>query len=117
MTGWYGSDRVIEWHTWRQRPMAIALRTFRDAMTACEQRRRPADDRAPWRLCDPLGQRSGPHWRPALDGRKRAPDSPHKIDAAIAACLSLEARTDSVASGATAPEPVTFEFIRSDALI
>jgi hypothetical protein len=30
---------------------------------------------------------------------KERPDSPHKIDAAIAACLSWAARTDAVSEG------------------
>jgi hypothetical protein len=31
--------------------------------------------------------------------QKERPDSPHKIDAAMAACLSWEARCDALASG------------------
>lgn len=33
---------------------------------------------------------------------KERPDSPHKIDAAVAGCLSWQARTDALAEGAVA---------------
>jgi hypothetical protein len=39
--------------------------------------------------------------RPLWTIRKEAPDSPLKIDAAMAGCLSWEARGDAIAAGAT----------------
>ena len=40
---------------------------------------------------------------------KERPDSPHKIDAAVAAVLSWEARTDAIAAGAGRDEPSVYE--------
>lgn len=43
--------------------------------------------------------------------RKDRADSPHKIDAAMAAVLSWEARNDAVAAGMIQPVGVSFEWV------
>lgn len=102
--GRYGEKRVVEWWTNRRRPMAYAIRGFRGAIAtgelshdgdtaftnhignACRAMttlRDAEDDKPLWLL------------------RKERPDSPHKIDLAMAAVLGWEARTDAVAAGET----------------
>jgi phage terminase large subunit-like protein len=94
--------RVIEWWTNRNKPMAAALENFHTAITEgtighsgdprlarhlgnarkLELLQRDDDGRRLWLI------------------RKERPDSPHKIDFAMAAVLSWEARTDAIAAGA-----------------
>ena len=99
--GRHGDDRVIEWFTVRQRPMAYALRAFSGAITAGEGRH-SGDSR----LTAHLGNAQRRHLNILDDDRKplwliqkERPDSVHRIDAAMAAVLSWEARTDAVAEG------------------
>lgn len=100
--GRHGKERVIEWWTNRTRAMASALRGWDEAIRAGtlthdgetiltqhvgnarrhEERSRDSDGRALWTI------------------RKDGRDSPRKIDAAMAACLSWEARSDAIAAGA-----------------
>lgn len=99
--GRYGDRRVIEWWTNRRKQMAAALKAYSNAIKEgalshngdktlirhignCykhELPQRDEDDQPLWLI------------------RKERHDSPHKIDAAMAAVLSWEARTDAVASG------------------
>jgi len=99
--GEYGGDRVMEWWTNRMKAMAYALRSFSNAIqsgelthdgsagltrhigNACRRTLtlRDEDDKPLWVI------------------QKERPDSPHKIDAAMAGCLSWEARCDALASG------------------
>ena len=43
--------------------------------------------------------------------RKERPDSPNKMDLAMAGCLSWEARTDAIAAGATKAEQWNGELV------
>lgn len=99
--GRFGSDRVIEWFTYRHRPMAMALMSYAGAMAAEEL----SHDGSPilaahignsckrkLNILDDKGERL---WAIV----KERPDSPHKIDAAIAGCLAWEARNDAVTEG------------------
>lgn len=99
--GRYGDRRVIEWWTNRRKQMAAALKAYSNAIKEgalshngdktlirhignCykhELPQRDEDDQPLWLI------------------RKERHDSPHKIDAAMAAVLSWEARMDAVASG------------------
>lgn len=99
--GRYGDRRVIEWWTNRRKQMSAALKAYSNAIKEgalshngdktlirhignCykhELPQRDEDDQPLWLI------------------RKERHDSPHKIDAAMAAVLSWEARTDAVASG------------------
>lgn len=100
--GVFGEERVIEWWTNRRKPMTVALEGFDTAIREGtlshdgdadlarhlgnarkeELTQRDEQGKALWLI------------------RKERPDSPHKIDLAMAAILSWEARTDAVASGA-----------------
>lgn len=98
--GEYGVDRVIRWWTNRRKEMAFALAAWQNDMRAgvlshdgsealCEHIANAAKqetnmydgDRALWLI------------------RKDSPKSARKIDAAMAACLSWEARGDAIAAG------------------
>jgi hypothetical protein len=100
--GVYGEERVIEWWTTRTKQMAVALEGFDTSIKngalshdgSADLERHVANARR-----NDLPQRDE-QGRPLWVIRKERPDSPHKIDAAMAAVLSWEARTDAVASGA-----------------
>jgi hypothetical protein len=99
--GQYGEERVMNWYTNRTRPMAYAMLSFSNAIaqgelthdgsTGLQRHIGNACRRYPG-LKDEKGQ---PLW---LIYKER-PDSPHKIDAAMAAALSWEARRDALAAG------------------
>lgn len=98
----YGKERVIEWWTNRARPMAYAIRAFDQAMRVGELAHSGDADlarhignavRKPLSLRDEDGN---PLWWI----QKERPTSPHKIDGAMAAILSWEARTDALTAGA-----------------
>jgi hypothetical protein len=103
--GRYGEDRVAEWWTNRRKPMAYALRSFVGAVKAGELTHNGSpllaahianSRRLYTNLVDEQGSRL---W--IL--RKERPDSPNKIDAAMGAVLSWEARNDSIAAGLFSP--------------
>ncbi len=101
--GLYGKERVVEWWTNRRTQMAAALTAFdtaikdgtlhhngdRDLSRHIGNARR-AD------IPGPPDEQGRPKWLI----QKERPDSPHKIDAAMAAVLSVEARNDAMAAGA-----------------
>lgn len=100
--GRFGEERVIEWWTNRRRPMTAALEGFTTAMKDGsishdgdkDTERHMGNSRKedlPWR-----DEQGNPLWLI----RKERPDSPHKIDLAMASVLSWEARTDAIAAGA-----------------
>lgn len=100
--GKYGEDRVIEWWTNRWKAMSYAVRSFQTAITAGDI----ANDGDPH-----LRRHIGNAVRRYLPQRdeddkplwviyKERPDSPHKIDAAMASILSWSARIDAIAEGA-----------------
>lgn len=99
--GIYGKDRVIEWWTNRHRPMAAALEAFDTAIKEGTlshdgskglERHIGNSRREELNLRDDQGK---PLWMI----RKERNDSPHKIDLAVAAVLSNEARNDAITSG------------------
>lgn len=101
-SGEFGKERVIEWWTNRRRPMTAALENFDTAI-----KEGTISHDGDKRLIRHVGN-SRRHDLPQRDDegrpmwliRKERPDSPHKIDLAMAAVLSWEARTDAVAAGA-----------------
>lgn len=109
--GRFGSKKVAAWWTNRLRPMAYALKAYRHAIAAGE-----VTNDGDQRMVEHIGNA----WRHELtlkdeDGkplwviRKERPDSPNKIDAAVAGCLSWEARRDVIAAGgARKPRAVGF---------
>ncbi len=97
----YGKTHVLEWWTNRRKPMAYALRSFSNAMQAGEISHNGdatltnhlANARRLYtNLVDEHGARL---W--IL--RKERPDSPNKIDGAMGAVLSWEARNDALQAG------------------
>ncbi len=99
--GKYGETRVVEWWTNRQKQMAYAIKSFNTAITSGEL----LHDGNPH-----LARHIGNAVRRILkmrdeDGRplwtiyKERSDSPFKIDAAMAAVLSWEARGDALTAG------------------
>jgi phage terminase large subunit-like protein len=99
--GRYGEKVVVEWWTNRRKPMAYAIRSYCTAMAAGELSHNGDPvlaahignaRRLYTRLVDEQGQ-------PLWILRKERPDSPKKIDGAMGAILSWEARNDALASG------------------
>lgn len=104
--GEYGSDRVMRWPTTRTAPMAAAIRSYDTSIKAGEVTH--SGDRAFARhignavrrvltLRDDKGERLWTIY-------KERPDSPMKIDAAMAGALSWEARRDAIAAGVTSQQ-------------
>ena len=101
-TGEFGDERVIEWFTNRRRQMAAALENFVTAMTEgsvthsgdAQLARHIANARR-----DEVKGQFDEQGRPLWLIRKERPDSPLKIDAAMAAVISWEARMDAIAAG------------------
>src|SRR5690606_8506072 len=99
--GRYGDKVVLEWWTNRRKPMAFAIRSWSTAIEAGELAH-SGDSR----LTAHVGN-AYRHYTKLVDDeekplwvlRKERPDSPHKIDLAMAAILSWEARNDAVAAG------------------
>lgn len=102
----YGEKCVIEWWTNRRSPMTRALENY-DTSIKTGVFTHDGDDR----LIQHMGN-SFRHDIPIRDDegkrcwliRKERPDSPRKIDCAMAAVLSWEARTDCIASGESKQE-------------
>jgi len=101
--GRYGDRRVIEWWTNRRRQMAHSLESYSTAIREGSISHDGNED---------LSRHVGNCYRHEFsqwdeDGkrlwliRKDRPDSSYKIDAAMAAVLSWEARQDAIASGVT----------------
>ncbi len=102
--GRWGAERVVEWWTNRPKAMAHALAAWSGAMAAGEVSHCPASEP----LCRVLSAHIGNAVRHETgyveDGlRLWTVEKPHpleKIDAAVAAALSWEARNDAIAAGA-----------------
>lgn len=99
--GKYGEEVVLEWSTYRQRPMAEAVRGFYDALAAGDLSHDGDKDvarhignafRRQLKIRDDKGQ-------PLSAIQKERPDSPNKIDAAVTAVIVWEARTDARRAG------------------
>lgn len=99
--GQYGDERVIAWRTNRSTPMAYALRGYDNAIRSGEVRHDGSPDLARHignacrRLLPTVDDQGKPLW---VIYKERG-DSPHKIDLAMAGCLSWQARVDALASG------------------
>lgn len=104
ITGWrnlYGEKRVIEWLTNRPRPIAWAIRNYQQAITAGDFTHDGSD------VFDRHISNARRRKLTVLDDKERAMhtlskdsvNSPRKIDCAMAALLSWEARGDAIAAG------------------
>ncbi len=100
--GKYGKEIVVEWYTNRRRPMTHALENYDTAMKQ-KALSHAGDETLTRHIANcyrhDLPQRDE-EGKPQWLIRKERSDSPHKIDAAMAAVLSWEARTDAIAAGA-----------------
>jgi phage terminase large subunit-like protein len=100
--GEFGKETVHEWATNRPRPMSTALAGFKDAIAegtishSGDVRLTSHIGNARKKSLPQLDDRGQPMW----NIQKERGDSPHKIDLAMAAVLSWEARTDAIAQGA-----------------
>ncbi len=100
--GTYGEDKVVSWATTLYRRMAFALAQYRTAMIGGDLTH-DGDKRFAASIAN-----AHKHMQNFRDDdgelmwtiQKERPDSPLKIDAAMAGCLSWQARQDAVASGA-----------------
>ncbi len=100
-SGRFGEERVIEWWTNRRRVMAAALENYETAIHDGSIRhdgdvslaRHIGNSRR--KDLRQMDERGKPLWLI----QKERPDSPHKMDAAMASVLSWEARTDAVKAG------------------
>lgn len=98
--GQFGEKRVVEWWTNRRKPMAYAIRSFIGAMTAGELTH-DGDALLDAHVGNARQQQTNlvdEQGKPLWILRKERPDSPHKIDGAMAAILSWEARNDALAA-------------------
>jgi phage terminase large subunit-like protein len=109
--GKYGEKRVVEWWTNRVKAIAYAVKGFNSAITSGDllhsgdaglTRHIGNAVRRVLNLRDEEGQ-------PLWTIYKERPDSPHKIDAAMAAILSWEARSDALAAGVGQPSRSVYE--------
>jgi hypothetical protein len=104
--GHWGEKRVIAWYTNRPKQIGYAVRAYRAAMTGGDLShngdRKLAEHIANARKM-PLTAKDD-DGRPLASIQKERPGSPLKIDAAMAAVLSWEARGDAIAAGATKTE-------------
>lgn len=109
--GKHGDKKVVEWWTNRRRPMAYALRSYRGAMEAGELTH-DGDKTFAQHIgnsCRSYTTLTDEEEKPLWLLRKERPDSPWKIDLAMAGCLSWEARNDAIAAGAQTPNyDITF---------
>jgi hypothetical protein len=99
--GQWGSKKVIAWETNRPRQIAYACQAYNQAIDAGVVLNN-GDDTFRWHVGNSrkralhLRDEKG---RPLWSIEKARPDSPNKIDLAMAGVLSWEARGDAVASG------------------
>lgn len=103
--GRYGEDRVKEWWTNRLKAMAQSLRQYQGAMLD-HSLSHDGDPLFAEHIANAVRKKLGlvdeddePLWVITKDRH----DSPRKIDAAMAGCLSWEARLDAIAKGALKP--------------
>jgi hypothetical protein len=98
-SGRWGEKRVIEWLTYRQKPMAFALRAYRDAIAAGDATNSGDPTftahignaiKNPVNALDDEGR---PMWV------IRKPDDGRKIDASMAGAISWECRSDALVAG------------------
>ena len=109
--GKYGTDKVIEWWTNRRRQMSYALEGYNTAIISKDISHNGDKD---------LARHIGNSFKEELqfkneEGKrlwlikKERPDSPNKIDLAMASILSWEARTDAITAGANIAKVSIYE--------
>ena len=100
-SGMFGEERVLEWWTNRTKQMAYAIKSYANALASGELTHdgSPAFTRHIGNACRRTLTLRDDQGVPLWTMYKERPDSPHKIDLAMAGCLSWEARCDALASG------------------
>lgn len=109
-SGKYGSHKVVDWYTNRPTFIGRAMRAYRTAMTVGEVTNN-GDLTMAWHIANArrydlkiLDDDDTPLWTLA----KERPDSKLYIDAAMAGCLSWQARLDALSKGKWRPrKPIT----------
>jgi phage terminase large subunit-like protein len=99
--GQYGEKRVVAWWTNRQKPMAYAIKAFETAIASADlsHEGNPHLNRHIGNAVRRTLNMRDDEGKPLWTIYKERSDSPHKIDAAMAAILSWEARCDALAAG------------------
>ena len=100
--GRWGAKRVIAWYTNRPRQIAWSVRSYTDAVGTGDMSH-SGDDVFVRHLKNARRQKLNVYddeHRQMYTLSKDRPDSPRKIDGAMAAVLSWEARGDAIAAGA-----------------
>lgn len=103
--GEFGEERVIEWLTTRRLQMARAIEGFTTAIktgTVSHEGHKDVTRHIANARREELKGYRDEQGKPLCLIRKERPDSPLKMDAAMASVLSWEARTDAIAAGAEA---------------
>lgn len=103
--GEFGEERVIEWLTTRRLQMARAIEGFTTAIktgTVSHEGHKAVTRHIANARREELKGYRDEQGKPLCLIRKERPDSPLKMDAAMASVLSWEARTDAIAAGAEA---------------
>lgn len=100
-SGQYGEARVLAWWTNRFKAMAYAIKSYVNAITAGELSHDgdAAFARHIGNACRRMLNMRDDQGVTLWVMQKERPDSVHKIDAAMAGCLSWEARCDALAAG------------------
>lgn len=101
--GRWGDKRVLAWYTNRPKQIAYAVRNYREAIIAgdIEHDGDPVFTRHVKNARRHKVNAYDEHRQPMHTLAKDRPNSPRKIDAAMAGVLSWEARGDAIAAGAT----------------
>jgi hypothetical protein len=102
----FGADRVHEWYTNRPRQTCFIVRQFAEAIAAGDLTH-DGDSVLSEHVANARRRKEtvrDSEGRPMWTIQKDRPGSPAKIDAAMAALLAWEARSDAIASGATKPK-------------
>jgi len=102
----WGKETVLAWRTDRPRQVAYALRAYRNAQTSGDLTH-DGDDRFARHIANARRRSStakDDEGRPMWTISKEYRGSPNKIDAAMAATISWEARGDAIAAGALKPK-------------
>ena len=109
--GRYGEERVVEWWTNRRKAMAYAIRSWYTAIQSSELMHggSPHLARHVGNACRRQISLHDDQGIPMWTIYKEQPESPHKIDAAMAAILSWEARNDALTAGVGQPQESVYE--------
>lgn len=99
--GRHGADRIVEWWTNRVTQMAFAVRSFNSAIEAGDFSHDGNEHLARHigNACRRNVARHDDQGIQMFTIYKEQPESPHKIDGAMAAILAREARNDAIAAG------------------